>query len=67
MWTLRVVALVGEHQGNSLNNGHWLRHERVGAAWWTVSDAVVTSVSLATVLGKQASFLVYERVAVVPG
>ena len=56
---MRLYALV-EHEG-SFSGGHYIAYVRLGEAWYRMSDSVVTEVSAAEALGKQAFMLFYER------
>jgi hypothetical protein len=53
----KPLLVVGEHTGSDFRHGHWIRHERVGNAFLTVSDDEISPCH--DVHQRQTSFLVY--------
>jgi hypothetical protein len=53
----KTLIVAGEHIGDGWQSGHWIRHERVGESYVTVSD--MTATPCPDITQVKASFLIY--------
>ena len=72
--TYKLVATI-DHDGESIDRGHYIAHVRSGKAWFRCSDDIVTEVDIELVLrghheddvrSEAAYVIVYERVPTSP-
>jgi hypothetical protein len=52
------LVVIGEHIGETLSHGHWIRHEICQGSWFRISHETVALTS--DIHSVQASFLVYS-------